>query len=611
MSMASFAGRICLFSTLIGLAACDEPATNPDDTDDTDLGDSTDPGDDPYQYTKCTPGVELPDDEGVGYFTRDPQLTSDGKFEIESILGTGDLICQLNEDPAHGVVGDYLWQRVWGTDFGAIDDDEFMNMTLTDDRGVSADGIVYVDTKTGISERAFRRHHGVPCQPEGVEIPEALIPHGDPALLGRSFFIMLLYEQQTDGGAAADGDVGLYYWDYELKSLYPLANNGDGASDGTYTDKHDEEYECNSRWGLDTSAVCGANGSECQWKKFELLMASDREEKALFRGIYETDDGELHVGIYQLTVDRQPAGNAEHLDFIITPIIDTADSPPVPDQFNNVEFTTLVDAWINEAGVVVFVAEYDGVGALGDHGIFAAYDDSFYRIVDNRLVTSGTAFRGLRSRLEERLPGDVEDSARTRGTTNLFINNAGASGLGNVFFTASLYASVDGRDSGLFVAVPSIVDSALEYDIHELALSGRDELGGTQLGFVCGPFNSIAVNDNNQVLFKSLTTDSDWDTGVIDDTDGEEDSPARLLFYDGSQDLTDGDVTVISLPDESKPQPSEDTESFMPNGQCFTPDVWYIVSAFAMNNLGQFSFRAGCLHSGNGTAWTVFKVSPI
>jgi len=577
--------------------------------------------DDPFEGDTCTPGQTPPDN---GYITHTPVAIEGMGYEVYGVLGTGDMICYQADDALddyYGVeLGTYVWKRTWGTDFGAIDEDDVMNMTITVDRGFSADGIIFVEPDLVTTERTVSRYDGVPCQPEGVRMIEFIVPHGDPALLGRSFFIQIIYEQQDEGEPELGrgghlGGSGIYYWDHELKDTYPVMDNRTGEeplAPASYADRHGESYDCESHWGV-PSPICGADGRDCTWRTFELLMASDRVDTALFRGSYLDSAGDEYFGLYLLTVERDTSGPTVRVGFDITPVVDAGDSPAVPGQAGNVEFTLIKDAWINQAGVVVFAAEYDGIGALGDTGIYAFFEGDVHRIVDNRVAATSTTFRRFGAEPLERYPNDEEDAVRTRGTTNLFVNNAGPSGLGNVFFTATVHATTEGRTSGLFVAVP---DEDLSYTVHNIVESGMDEIGGTRLGFVCGPFNSLAVNDNNQVLFKSVRIHGDGGEETLDFFDPDPDRPARLLFYDGSTDLTNGTVSVVGLPDEAMPD-ATNSEYLSTlgrdegGGRCFTDDLWYIISAYGLNNRGTFMFRAGCLHSGNGTAWGVYRADVV
>lgn len=568
-----------------------------------------------FEGRACTPGDPPPDN---GYFKRSPSDIEGTNLQLSSVLGTGDMVCLRNLDPALGPLGEYVWKRTWGTDFGAIDDDEVMNMTITVDNNFSADGIIFVEGDNYATRRTYRRGDPIPCQPAGVDMPEFIVPHGDPALLGRSFFIKILYQQTVEGGAEPNGregrldpwDTGLFYWDDALQALYPVADDRDGseeASPATFVDSHAQSYECKRRWGV-PSSLCGQDGEGCTWTSFELLMASDRVDQALFRGTYQVDgEDEQRSGLFQLAVVRTPAGDTEHLSFPMTAVVDTGASPAVPEQVAGVGFETVTDAWINRAGVIVFSASYGGAGALGDHGIFTVRQGTFHRIVDNRAAADGRPrYRRFGGDREELPPGHVDDSARTRGTTNLFINNAGASELGNVFFTATLHAASPGHDSGLFVAEPRLSEAGeLSYGVRNLVESGKDTIAGNALGFFCGPFNSVAANDQNQVVFKSLRILQDGPSFGDRDID----EPSSLFFYDGSGGFDDATVSLITIPADAHPS-ADHSEELSEGAECVTPDLWVILSAYAINNHGTFLFRAGCLNTGNITAWSVFRVDP-
>ncbi len=569
-----------------------------------------------FEGLACTPGDPPPDN---GYFKRTRVDIEGTDLQLSSVLGTGDMICYRNVDPDLGPLGEFMWKRTWGTDFGAIDDEYLMNMTITVDNNFSADGIIFVEDETYATRRTYRRGDPIPCQPDGVDMPEFIVPHGDPALLGQSYFIKILYQQTEEGGVEPNGregrldpwDTGLFYWDHALEALYPVADDRDGSQDpvpAEFVDRHEQSYECKRRWRI-PSALCGADGTDCTWSSFELLMASDRVDKALFRGTYLVDgEDEQRSGLFLLSVTRTPTGDTERLSFPMTAVVDTGDSPAVPEQVAGVHFETVTDAWINRAGVVVFTAAYGGAGAQGDHGIYTVHEGVFHRILDNRVVADGELrFRRFGGDLEELPPGYVDDSARTRATTNVFINNAGVSELGNVFFTATLHAVARGRDSGLFVAEPRLSEAGeLSYEVRNLVESGKDTIAGNALGFFCGPFNSIAANDRNQVVFKSLR--------IIQDGpefgDRALNEPSNLFFYDGSGGFVDdAPVSLITIPPDAHPS-ADHSQELSEGAECETPDLWVILSAYAINTQGSFLFRAGCLNTGNITAWSVFRVDP-
>ena len=113
-----------------------------------------------------------------------------------------------------------------------------------------------------------------------------------------------------------------------------------------------------------------------------------------------------------------------------------------------------------------------------------------------------------------------------------------------------------------------------------------------------------------------LRVHGDEAVGTFGFFDPDGDRPARLMFYDGSSDLTEGTVSVVGLPDEAMPDAANSAYlstlgRHEDGGQCFTNDLWYIISAYGLNNNGSFMFRAGCLHTGNGTAWGVYRADPL
>ncbi len=368
----------------------------------------------------------------------------DDTFQFKHLIGSGNFICDRIRDQ-----NDYGWVWGRGPDFGAITDDGLMSMVMTVDDDLNSDGGVFLSRHvTGMTRkentadytslqkrsfRSFRRDDGIPCQPNGVTIPQFFLTFGDMANVGQDFFVYLPYENHGADKPIdkPHGKAGIFFYDYDRMTLYPVVDDRFGLVDLTkfpdlieyvppepdnYSDNYTEdgdikivEYPCQLRYPVG-AANCAKDGKhcvveedgkkvirycqdlpadatviyefdDCRWLDFELVPGSDRVARSVYRGSFLDADGKAQMGIFEFLVEGgAPKERGERLNFVWRPLLDpTIETPAsgpdplqVPGQPEGVRFQRFFKSWINRRGVLVFSASYEQTKAVGKKALGGA-----------------------------------------------------------------------------------------------------------------------------------------------------------------------------------------------------------------------------------------------